>query len=338
MPALILLVLLGSLGLPSHATAATLIVLNKAEATVSLIDPDSGAIRATLPTAAGPHEVAVSADGRQALIANYGQREAGNSLTLIDIVEARVIRQIDLGDYRRPHGIVWPKPELALVTAEANQALLKLALPEATLTAIATEQEVSHMLALRPDGRRAFVANIGSGSVSVIDLQHNRLLRSIGTGAGAEGIAVSPDGAEVWVSNRAANSLSVLDAETLALRATIACGDFPIRLQFTPDGSRVLVSNAKSAELAVFDAKARREIARLRFPDAAADDQDGRLFGQGFASGSVPIGILVEPNGRRAFVAHAHADKVSVIDLRQLAVVGELRAGKEPDGLGWSPF
>jgi hypothetical protein len=89
---------------PRPAAAGTLIVANKAEATVSLIDVDSGEVRATLPTGTGPHEVAVSPDGRLAVVADYGGGGApGSTLTLIDVPGALVVRTIDLGEYRRPH-------------------------------------------------------------------------------------------------------------------------------------------------------------------------------------------------------------------------------------------
>ena len=90
------------------AQAATLVVANKGEATASLIDLPSGQVVATLPTGEGPHEVGMSPDGRYALITDYGTRDAAsNSLTLIDVPAARVVRTIDLGQYERPHGVEW---------------------------------------------------------------------------------------------------------------------------------------------------------------------------------------------------------------------------------------
>lgn len=316
--------------------ADTLIVLNKAEASASLLSPKTGAELARLPTGIGPHEVAVAPDGRHALISNYGFKDAGNSLTLIDISAARVVKTISLGNFQRPHGLQWLQPDQVLVTAEAQQALLLLTVSTGAVTPISTGQQLSHMVAATPTGDRAFVANIGSGSVSVIDLQTRKLVANVATGKGAEGIAVSPDGKEVWITNRDADTLTVLDSKTLKVRATIACGKFPIRVQFSPDGSRALVSNAKSAELAIFDVGSRKELHRLRFEEAAASDQGGRLLGKDFAAGSVPIGILVPPEGTLAYVAHANADFISVIDYQQGTLRKRLTAGKEPDGLGWS--
>jgi YVTN family beta-propeller protein len=125
----------------------------------------------------------------------------------------------------------------------------------------------------------------------------------------------------------------VLEAATMRTLATIPTGAFPIRAKFTPDGRRVLVSAARAAELRVYDAAARREIATV--PLAASGPVRETVLGP-VMGGAVPIGILVTPDGARAYVARAGADDVVVVDLARLEVVGTLVAGREPDGLGWS--
>ena len=90
------LVLVVSFLLPAMATAETLTVLNKAEATASLIDLDSGAVLVTLPTGNGPHEAATSPDGTLVIAANYGTRgKPGNTLTLIDVAKGSVVKTFD---------------------------------------------------------------------------------------------------------------------------------------------------------------------------------------------------------------------------------------------------
>jgi YVTN family beta-propeller protein len=321
------------IGLGATAGAATLVVLNKAEATASLIDLDSGRVVATVPTGQGPHEVAVSPDGRLALASNYGSREPGSTLTLIDVPAAKVVRTIDLGTHKRPHGVRWLDDRKALVTAEASKALLVVdAEAGQVLSAVPTTQEVSHMVAAA--GGRAFVANIGSGTVTVIDLESGRATGQITTGRGAEGIDVTPDGRQVWVTNREADTVSVIDAGSLAVLANLACASFPIRAKVTPDGRHVLVSNAKSGDVAVFSVADRKEARRLALK-VPMRKTEGRLMA--FGDSSVPIGIVVEPGGARAYVAHANADEITVVDLATWQVAGSLRAGQEPDGMAFSP-
>ena len=317
------------------APAATLVVLNKSEATASLIDLDSGKVVATLPTGNGPHEAAVSPDGRLALASNYGTGpEPGSTLTLIDVPGAKVVRTIGLDQYRRPHGLRWIDNRRALVTAEENKALLVVDTEKGTVEgAVVTGQEVSHMVATTPDGKRAFVANIRSGSISAIDLGAKKLLGQVTTGQGSEGIEVTPDGKHVWVTNRAEDTVSVVDAESLKVLATVPSKAFPIRARATPDGQAVLVSNARSGDVAVFDARTFKELRRIS-TGLTGSNTGGRMLEMG--QSSAPIGIVVTPDGKRAYVAHANADAISVIDLVKWEPVGTLKAGKEPDGMAYS--
>ena len=190
------------------------------------------------------------------------------------------------------------------------------------------------MVVVAPATRRAFVTNIGSGSVSILDLAKNTLVANVPTGAGAEGIALTPDGKQVWVTNRAADTLSVLDAAEGKVVATVEAKGFPIRVKVTPDGRHALVSNARSGDVSVFDTVTFREVRRIRTGVEAVPGQQRLLE---FGDSPVPIGIVIAPDGSRAWVAHANADAVAVIDLRTWTAAGTLRAGREPDGMAYSP-
>ena len=321
------------------ASAGTLVVANKSEATVSLVDTETSEIRATLPTGNAPHEVDVSPNGRFALVGNYGTREEpGSSLTVIDVAAAKVVKTIELGEYLRPHGIVWLDNNTALVTVEENQALIRVDIESGEVAQeIGTDAEISHMVAVAKEHGLAFVANIGSGSVTVIDLALGTSLGNIPTGEGAEGIAVTPNGRQVWVTNRAEDTITVINAAKRAPIAKIDAGEFPIRAETTADGRFVLVTNAKGDDLSVYSTSEMNEVGRISFTSVSKGDQ-GRLFSDRFGDSSVPIGIEIVDEEMRAYIAHANADDISIIDLKQGKVVGTLSAGREPDGMGYSPL
>lgn len=326
--------------LAAPAAGGTLVVANKSDATVSLVDIASGEVVATLPTGAGPHEVAVSPDGATALVANYGTRGApGSSLTVIDLPGKRVAKTIDLGEHRRPHGVAFlPGGRLAAVTAEGSKALLVVDVEAGKVeAAIPTGAEVSHMVALAPGGERAYVANIGSGSATVIDLAGRAKVADVATGEGAEGIAVTPDGKQVWVTNREAGTVTLIDPETLRVAATVPSPGFPIRAEVTPDGRHLLVTNAEANELTVIDTAERTAVRRVKL-DLAPGDTAGRLFGDQFGGSSVPVGIEIAPDGETAWIAHSNADAIQVVDLAAWKPAGVLRAGKEPDGMAFTPL
>jgi YVTN family beta-propeller protein len=317
------------------SAADWLIILNKSDNTASILDAKSGTAKATVPVGKGPHEVEVLAGGKIAAVSNYGTREdGGRSLTLIDIDKGSALGNVELPEGARPHGLRALADGRLLVTAEGIKELLVVD-PRARKVAarIPTGKEVSHMVAAAPDGKMAFVANIGSGSVSVVDLAAGKAIREIRTGEGAEGIAITPDGREVWVTNRAADTVSVVDTKTLEVAATLKAPKFPIRVKITPDGKRALVSCAQSGDVAVFDTASRKEVQRVSIDREAVPGSDARLFSNQFGKSPVPVGLLIAPDGKRAWVASTNADVVSAIDLTSMTVVGRLTAGKEPDGL-----
>ena len=327
----------GPAGAAGERPTGTLLVVNKGEATLSLVDLSTEEEITRIGTGEGPHEVAASPDGQRAVVTNYGtQQSPGNTLTVIDLERRESIATIDLGEQTRPHGITWlPDERRVAVTTEGNGTLTVVDVATGRVeTAIPTGQEVSHEVAVTPDGARAFVANIGSGSVTVIDLDAGRVLRQIETGAGAEGIDITPDGSEVWVSNRAANTVSVIDVESLEVVGEMRSEDFPIRVVLTPAGDRALVTNARSGELRIFDVASRRELAAV-----SIEPGDTRVTGRllQFEGSAVPIGVQAVPGSRYAYVAAANADVVAVVDLNAYRVVRLIEVGTEPDGLDYFP-
>jgi len=319
--------------------AETLLVGNKAEASVSLIDLASGREVARASTAPGPHEIAVSGDGKLAVVTNYGAEEPGNSLTIIEVEQGKAVASIDLGEYIRPHGIVFmPGNRRVLVTAEGARALLVVDVWDGVVEkAIPTGQDTSHMLAYDPSGKRAFVANIGSGSVSLINVAGGELLAFRRSGAGAEGIALSADGRDLWVTNRADDSVTLFDARNLDTRSSVAVPGFPIRAEVMPPGAGglVLVTSARSAELSIIDPDS-AEL--LRTVPISLQQSGGTILGEQMAGSSVPIGIEIAPAGDRVWIAHAAADAVQELNPADWSQTRILATGDEPDAMAYSPL
>jgi YVTN family beta-propeller protein len=310
-------------------SADLLVVLNKSDHQAVLVDPATLATVATIATGQGPHEAAVSPDGGTVYVANYGmfgvfregqrQDHPGNTISVIDLASRAVRDTFDLGEYTRPHGMwVSRDGKLLWVTCEGAKAVLELdAASGAIRKAWTTGQEVSHMLVPTPDERKLYVANIRSGTATVIERATDRVI-SIVTGEGAEGIDVTPDGREVWVTNRAANTVSVIATPTDSVIASFESGGtMPIRVKFTPDGREAWISNARSNTVAVFDPKTRRRLALIEV-------------------GAVPIGIQMSPDGKRAFIANTNDDLITVLSVPSRQVIGTFRPGNEPDGMAWA--
>jgi len=316
-----------------------LLVLNKAENKARILDVGNGGrVAELLVTGVAPHEAALHEPSGIAVVTNYGTREnPGSSLTLIDVREQEVTKTIDLGRFRRPHGVQFFEDGVRVaVTAEENESLLVVNIETGEVeTRIRTREKISHMVVLSPDEKTAYVSNIGSGSVSVIDLQGKQPVKTLRLGNGSEGLDITPDGRELWVANREQDTVAVVDTEALKVVETLECGSFPIRLKFTPDGQHALISNARSGDVAVFSRSDRAEIARIQM-ELTAKEVEGRLLQ--FELSPVPIGIVIDPVSSRAFVANSNADIVTIIDLNTWQVAGRLDAGEEPDGMAFLRF
>ncbi|HLL84044.1 MAG TPA: cytochrome D1 domain-containing protein [Longimicrobium sp.] len=323
-----LLLALAALPGALHAQRGDLLVVaNKQAATATLLDVASGRTVATLPTGVGPHEVAVSRDGRWAVVTNYGAQTPGSSLTLIDLDRRAVTKTIALGgEYRRPHGAAFlPNGQLA-VTVEANRAVLIVDLGRGTvLRALPTGEAGSHMLAVSPDGRTIYTANIGGGSVTALDVAGRAPARTAKVAPRTEGIALSPDGRRLWVGSNQDNTVTVLDAATLAPLDTLPAPGLPYRLALTPDGRRAVVSNPMLGAVRVFDAAGLRETALVQIPAGNA--------GEG---GAGPVGFALSPDGRTAFVALQGRNQVGVLDLATGTVTRYMDVGAGPDGIAYA--
>jgi YVTN family beta-propeller protein len=313
----------------------TLYVVNKSDATLTLLDAVTGKPRATVPIEKGSHEVELLADGKTIAVSGYGTTaEPGRYVTLLEAATGKTTSKIDLGEGSRPHGLKALKDGWLLVTAEGRHELVVLdPRSEKILSRIPTGKDVSHMVTASPDGRRAYVSSLAGGVVTVIDLASGKVVQNVETGKGAEGIDVTPDGREVWVANRGANTISVIEAKTLKVVFTIRAGEFPIRVKLTPDGRRALVTFTGSGDVGVYDVAMRTESKRIPIGRDAVSGTESRVFAKRFGTSPAPVGVLISDDGKRAWVAATHADVVAVVDLENLRVLDAWATGKEPDGL-----
>ncbi|HET9164936.1 MAG TPA: beta-propeller fold lactonase family protein, partial [Candidatus Angelobacter sp.] len=273
-------------------------------------------------TGNGPHEVTVSADGKLAFVANYGDQTPGESISVIDLEAKKELRRVNLGALRRPHGIVESKGKIYF-TVEMNKAIARYD-PAADRVdwLMGTGQDLTHMLVINKDQDKIFTANIFSDSVGVMEPMGqggNWHYTVIPVGKRPEAIDMSPDGKEVWTAHSQDGGVSVIDTGTKKVVATIpSLTKHSNRLKFTPDGKLALISDAESNQVLVMDTKERKVVQKITV-------------------GEVPLGIQIAPDGQLAYVACAQAGKIAIIDLAKLTQVGAIDVGAGPDGMAWLP-
>lgn len=298
----------------------TLIVTNKTPATATIVDVGSGRTLATLSTGLGPHEVVVSSDGRLAVVTDYGAQPGGRTLTVIDVPALRVARTIDLGEYTRPHGIAFlPGDSLVAVTSETSRHVALVNVIEGVVRrAVPTNGAGSHMVGVTADGALAYTGNIGSNTVSELDLRAGRPTRQWPVPNQPEAINVTPDGREVWVGSNATGRVSVVDTRTGTVSTAAEELGWPYRVLFTPDARLALLPDFRGEALRVLDRASKRELGRLSF------------------TGAGPQGITISPDGRFAFQSLSGRGRVAIVDVAARTVVRELAVGDTPDGVAYT--
>ena len=319
--------------LAAQSPTGTIVSANMTAGTASVVDIATGELRATYETGDGPHEVAISHDGRWAVISVYGNRTSiGHSLLVLDLTGDAAPRSIEMGDLKRPHGMRFlPGDGKLVVTSEATQRVAVVNFLKGTVdTSVSTGQAGTHMIVIDAAGKRALTTNVGGRSVSVIDLVRDSLVRTIDAGERIEGVTINPGATEVWTGANEAKVVFVFNPATGERVAKIEGFGMPYRMSITPDGATAIISDPGAERVHIVDAKAHRIRQTLDMTTVLG------LSGDEAAHPS-PQGVILSRDGRFAFITLKALGKVAVINIATGAVIKTLTVGGGSDGVGYSP-
>jgi YVTN family beta-propeller protein len=304
----------------------TVVAVNQQSDSVTLIDLKTMAAYRHVQVVAGPHEAAVSPDGRSVVVTNYNKQGAGQQKTLsvIALPSGDTIKTIDLGEYRAPHDVRWVDDTRVVATAEGSQALLVVNITTGAVErTFKTELAVSHMLALSADRTRIYCSNMRDGSVSAFDFKSGAKIKDVPTGKECEGVGVTPDGRWVWAGNRAEDTISIIDTKSLEVVKRIPSKGFPYRVQFTPDGKFALIPHAQASSLVVADV-AKQEIVK------------SIKLGLTKVAEPSTAGVFPHPDNRHAFVTVRNDNSMLVLDLVSGETLARVEVQNSPDGVTYS--
>jgi YVTN family beta-propeller protein len=310
----------------AHAQQSRLLVAEKGAQSLAIVDPASGSVLDSVPERGiTGHEVIASRDGKVAFVPIYGNSGVGKpgtdgqNIVVIDIATHKVIGNIAFDHGVRPHcPLIGPKDGLLYVTTELDKTItiidpktLKI------IGAIPTGQPQSHMFVLSYDGRRAYTANVGPGTVSVIDVHARKVLKIIPISANTQRISISPDDKWVFTADQTKPQMAVINTATNAVAKWIPMEGIGYGAAPTPDGRWLLVALPDQNKVAVIDLKS-MQVTRT------------------VAVGAYPQEVLVRPDGKAAYISCEHANQVDEIDTAIWTVTRTIPTGKLADGLAWA--
>lgn len=298
--------------------SGTLVVVNKLADSVSFIDIGSRNIIAHRATGKGPHELAMSADGKTAVVTDY---VGGNSLSVFDVQGMTLIKRIDLSQYPRPHGIQFLANQTQVaVSSEGSDSVVIVDIKQgAVIRAITTGQAGSHMVAMPASTKTLYTSNMYDHSVSQIDIVSGQVIRQWAMHKIPEAIAVDQAGTQLWVGSNHSGFVSLYDIASHREIAQFSGFEFPYRIVLSQDEKLAVIPDYQADTLDVIDVQTRKRLNKIQF---AAD--------------TGPKGVIFHPAGQRLFQSAYMLDKVLVVDVETGRVLYTLPTGDGPDGIGYS--
>ena len=303
-----------------------LLVANKGDQSLGIIDVAAGKQVATVAEGGKTgHEVVASPDGRTAYVPIYGDSGVGkpgtdgDRMVVIDIRSRKVTATVDFGHGVRPHLPVFgPKNGMLYVTTELDKSVTIIDPKTLKIVGqIPTGQPESHMLVISHDGRRGYTANVGPGTVSVLDMEAKKTLAVIPISGETQRISISPDDKWVFTSDQKEPRLAVIDTATDKVTAWVPLPGAGYGTASTPDGKWLLVDVPSKNQVAIVDLTAMKVVKSLDVPKA-------------------PQAVVVRPDGKEAYASCDSSHKIAVIDIANWTVKGTIDAGAGADGLAWA--
>jgi YVTN family beta-propeller protein len=310
----------------ASSTAGMLLVANKGDHTLGIVDLHSATQIAVIPeSGVTGHEVAASPDGKLAFVPIYGNSGVGkpgtdgSTIDVIDLGTRKRIHIIDFGRGVRPHCAVFgPKGGLLYVTTELENTVTIID-PQSlkVVGSISTGQPESHMLAISADGHHGYTANVGPGTVSVLDLAARKTIIVIPVATHVQRISLSPDGHWAFTSDTEKPRLAVIDRKMNKVARWIELPGEGYGTAPTPDGKYLLVPMPNVNQVAVVDLESMKVAKTIKVPPS-------------------PQEVLVRRDGRVAYVSCLDSHQIAAIQMSDWSV-NLIDVGQDADGLAWAP-
>ncbi|WP_041593484.1 hypothetical protein [Terriglobus roseus] len=314
-----------ALGSLTAGAQSRLLVVTQRDQTFHVYDPDTFQEITSTKEDGGMdagHEVIASANGKIAFVPLYGNSGVGkpgtdgDHIQVFDIATAKPIGSIAFPHGVRPHKPIWDTHTgMLLVTTEIDKTV-SIIDPKTmkVVGSIPTGAEQSHMIALLPDGKKLYSANVGPGTISVMDVPARKLLKTIPISSNVQRIASSNDGKWIFTADQTTPELVAIDTKTDAVSKRIKLPGVGYGTVPTVDGKYLLVTMDGQPAIAVVDLKTMEVVRSIATPKGINE-------------------AVVSPDGKFAYATSPKTDHLVKIDLGTFTVIKDVPTGRFPDGL-----
>jgi len=299
---------------------------------------DTPTVGQTVPANSTPGYMEIAPNNRFAYIAN---RELG-VLSIFDTTRNAVTGTIKVPEGGPQFVSFTPDGKRAYVSIFNNARTVNLVgvLDTASNTFITTVPVGVRPFALEvaPDGKRVYVPNHDSGSITVIDTATNAVVDTIKVAPNPHWVDISADGKTLYAANHESNLVSVIDTTTDKVLTTIPVGKSPHSILRHPTKPLLFNVNYDSNSLSVIDTTTNtviKTIPTASHPQditlaadgehlyiAAVDDNAIQVFSMKTMEivsrvpvGHAPTSVSVTRDGRQAYVTNLNDGTVTILNL-----------------------
>lgn len=302
-----------------------LLVVCKGDRTLEVIDLETAVnLGSVVASGSTPHEVVATDDGRSAFLPVYSDAGVGSPGTdgrrvdVVDLSQLQRVDEIGLPFASRPHQASLLASGDLVVSTEIDESVTVIDRRSFRVIArIPTGQAESHTFAISADGRRLVTANVGPGSVSVIDIASRTLLGVVQIAERVNRICLDPSGGLAYTADQDSPRLAVIDTERIERVAWMELPSVGFGTAVTADGSLIVVALRAASEIAVIDRRSGALMHRVATPDH-------------------PQAIVLHPDGVRAYSACDDDDCVVEVDIRSGRLLRRMGTGRKPDGIAFA--
>jgi YVTN family beta-propeller protein len=312
------------LALPLAAGTVRIIQTNSAGDDVSIIDPATNKVVGTINGIEVSHGAASAPDGSHYYISN----EAESTLDVVDPKTLKVTRNIPLSGH----------PNNIAVSKDGKRVYVSIAVAPGAVDVIDTAslekvksipvKGAVHNTYVTPDGKYAVAGSIPSKTITVIDTQTETPAWSLTMDLGIRPMAfyTNPDGSTKWIFVQLTgfNGFAVVDFATRKEINRIKLPELP------PGKAPFLVGGNESHGMAITsDGKTLIVNSRLNTAIYSYSLPDLKLLGSTDV-GLSPDWVTLTPDGKKAYVANAGSNSVSVVDIKSMKEVTRIPVGQVP--------
>ncbi len=175
-----------------------------------------------------------------------------------------------------------------------------------------------HGVSFNPSGTLAYVTNVGSDTVNVIQVSSNSVINTITVGIDPYGVSFNPSGTLAYVANYNSDTVNVIQVSSNSVINTITVGIDPYGLAFNPSGTLAYVTNYNSDTVNVIQVSSNSVINTITV-------------------GSDPASVAFNPSSTLAYVANYGSNTVNVIQVSSNSVINTITVGTNPVSLSFNP-